>query len=162
MAVSCLNAKPAFNTVSSDTLYIYPNNQPGCITMSCVKMVSKKHFRSEFKQSEWPILKCYLKITSKAFKPSNRISICTQYSCCPHLIWYITQIMHKACDLFYFGTDMIYPHHSGLLPGTPAKRINNPDNKVHGAKMGPYGADRIQVVPVLAPWTLLSGKAWVH
>ena len=32
-----------------------------------------------------------------------------------------------------------------------------PDSKVHGANMGQYGADRTQVGPILAPWTLLSG-----
>ena len=34
----------------------------------------------------------------------------------------------------------------------------NPDSKVHGVNMGPSGADRTQVGPMLAPWTLLSGK----
>ena len=33
----------------------------------------------------------------------------------------------------------------------------DPDSKVHGANMGPYGADRTQVGPMLAPWTLPSG-----
>ena len=32
-----------------------------------------------------------------------------------------------------------------------------PDNNVHGANMGPSGADRTQMGPMLAPWTLLSG-----
>ena len=31
-----------------------------------------------------------------------------------------------------------------------------PDSKVHGAYMGPPGADRTQVGLMLAPWTLLS------
>ena len=31
-----------------------------------------------------------------------------------------------------------------------------PVSKVHGAIMGPSGADRTQVGPMLAPWTLLS------
>ena len=31
-----------------------------------------------------------------------------------------------------------------------------PDSKVHGATWGPSGADRTQVGPMLAPWTLLS------
>ena len=35
-----------------------------------------------------------------------------------------------------------------------------PDSKVHGANMGPSGADRTQVGPMLAPWTLLSGRPW--
>ena len=34
---------------------------------------------------------------------------------------------------------------------------NIPDSKVHGTNMGPSGADRTQVSPMLAPWTLLSG-----
>ena len=34
----------------------------------------------------------------------------------------------------------------------------SPDSKVHGANMGPSGAERIQVGPMLAPWTLLSGR----
>ena len=33
------------------------------------------------------------------------------------------------------------------------------DSKVHGANMGPIWADRTQVGPMLAPWTLVSGKA---
>ena len=33
------------------------------------------------------------------------------------------------------------------------------DSKVHGANMGPSGADRAHVDPMLAPWTLLSGFA---
>ena len=32
-----------------------------------------------------------------------------------------------------------------------------PDSKVHGANMGPSGADRTQVGPMLASWTLISG-----
>ena len=34
---------------------------------------------------------------------------------------------------------------------------NSTDSKVHGTNMGPSGADRTQVGPMLAPWTLLSG-----
>ena len=34
---------------------------------------------------------------------------------------------------------------------------HTPDSKVHGAKWGSSGADRTQVGPMLAPWTLLSG-----
>ena len=36
-----------------------------------------------------------------------------------------------------------------------------PDSKVHGANMGPSGADRTQVGPMLAPWTLLSGVQYI-
>ena len=36
-----------------------------------------------------------------------------------------------------------------------------PDSKVRGADMGPSGADRTQVGPMLAPWTLLSGYCLV-
>ena len=32
-----------------------------------------------------------------------------------------------------------------------------PDTKVHGAHMGPPESCRLQVGPMLAPWTLLSG-----
>ena len=32
-----------------------------------------------------------------------------------------------------------------------------PDSKVHGANMGPSGADSTQVGPMLAPWALLFG-----
>ena len=35
--------------------------------------------------------------------------------------------------------------------------ISCPDSKVHGANMGLIWADRTQVGPMLAPWTLLSG-----
>ena len=42
----------------------------------------------------------------------------------------------------------------------------NPDSKIYGANMGPKwgppGADRTQVGPMLAPWTLLSGKLQLH
>ena len=33
-----------------------------------------------------------------------------------------------------------------------------PDDKVHAANMGPSGADRTQVGPMFAPWTLQSGQ----
>ena len=36
--------------------------------------------------------------------------------------------------------------------------VHKPDSKVHGTNMGPSGADRTQVGPMLAPWTLLSGN----
>ena len=48
--------------------------------------------------------------------------------------------------------DVIYA--SGL---SPVREQAIPDSKVHGANMGPSGADRTKVGPVLAPWTLLSG-----
>ena len=35
-----------------------------------------------------------------------------------------------------------------------------PGSKVHGSNMGPSEADRTQVGPMLAPWTLLSGLCW--
>ena len=31
------------------------------------------------------------------------------------------------------------------------------DSRFHGANMGPPGAERTQVSPIVAPWTLLSG-----
>ena len=34
-----------------------------------------------------------------------------------------------------------------------------PNSKVHGANMGPSGADRTQVGPMLATWTLPTGIA---
>ena len=37
---------------------------------------------------------------------------------------------------------------------------NNPDSKVHGANMGPPGSCRPQMGPMLAPWTLLTGKTF--
>ena len=40
--------------------------------------------------------------------------------------------------------------------------INNPDNKVHGTNRGPPGSYRSQMGPMLAPWTLLSGKAIIR
>ena len=43
--------------------------------------------------------------------------------------------------------------------------VNYPVSKVHVANMGPSGADRTQVGPMLAPWILLSGyprKIWAE
>ena len=37
-------------------------------------------------------------------------------------------------------------------------QCRSPDSKVHGPTWGPSGADRTQVSPMLAPWTLLSGS----
>ena len=34
----------------------------------------------------------------------------------------------------------------------------SPGNKIHGANMGPPGSCRPQMAPMLAPWTLLSGR----
>ena len=38
----------------------------------------------------------------------------------------------------------------------------NPDSKDHGANMGPTWVCRPQMGPMLAPWTLLSGKGHVN
>ena len=40
------------------------------------------------------------------------------------------------------------------------RQVQFPDSKTHGPIWGPPGADRNQVGPMLAPWTLLSGKVW--
>ena len=58
---------------------------------------------------------------------------------------------------------------SGRMPQCPvstepADNITlamNPDSRVHGANMEPIWADRTQVGPMLAPWTLLSGKHYL-
>ena len=39
-------------------------------------------------------------------------------------------------------------------------KIKIPDSKVHGPTWCPSGADRTRVVPMLAPWTLLSGMSF--
>ena len=44
-------------------------------------------------------------------------------------------------------------------PAREDKWRTSPDSKVHGANMGPTGPFRPQVFPMLAPWTLVSGKA---
>ena len=48
-----------------------------------------------------------------------------------------------------------------LLTWINGNSTNLPANKVHGTNMGPSGADRTQVGPMLAPWTLLSGQTVV-
>ena len=47
--------------------------------------------------------------------------------------------------------------HMQLHRGYLGKVCNCPDSKVHGANMGPSRANRTQVGPMLAPWTLPSG-----
>ena len=47
------------------------------------------------------------------------------------------------------------------IGNTIFKTKRDPDNNVHGANMGPSGADRTQVGPMLAAWTLLSGWATI-
>ena len=52
-------------------------------------------------------------------------------------------------------------HYSGVVaqPDMPMFSLQpNPDSKIHEAYMGPPGADMTQVGPMLATWTLLSGK----
>ena len=39
---------------------------------------------------------------------------------------------------------------------------STPNSKVHGPTWGPSGADRTQVSPMLAPWTLLSGTWGIY
>ena len=39
--------------------------------------------------------------------------------------------------------------------------LDNPDSKVHGANMGPIWARQDPGGPMLAPWTLLSGNAYI-
>ena len=52
-------------------------------------------------------------------------------------------VYHYICFLY-----VLYCKHS------------TPDNKVHGANMGPIWADRTQMGPMLAPSTLLSGTCY--
>ena len=47
--------------------------------------------------------------------------------------------------------------HTQIMLSTPLIAMKDPDRKVHGPTWGPSGADRTQVGPMLAPWTLLSG-----
>ena len=63
--------------------------------------------------------------------------------------------VHLVCLQIGVGHSLCYSWgaHSGMCAATPS-------SKVHGANMGPSGADRTQVGPMLAPWTLLSGKPW--
>ena len=51
-----------------------------------------------------------------------------------------------------------HPNSTILGPNAMQRGDGHPDSKVHGANMGPSGADRTQVGPMLAPWTLLSGQ----
>ena len=58
-------------------------------------------------------------------------------------IKYATGFVLFCCDLMYL--------------------LELPDSKVHGANMGPPdGTDRTQVGPMLAPWTLLSGRGCMY
>ena len=64
---------------------------------------------------------------------------------CP---WYLRLAQHSSYDGVYW---------------TRLWRQGIPDSKVHGPTWGPSGADRTQVDPMLAPWTLLSGLVrWIH
>ena len=51
---------------------------------------------------------------------------------------------------------------NGLATHSNLREILVPDSKVHGAYMGPPGADRTQLGPMLAPWSLLSGVLQVY
>ena len=49
-----------------------------------------------------------------------------------------------------------------MSPRKGLSLANNPDNKVHGANMGPIWGRQDPGGPMLAPWTLLSGKEHNH
>ena len=57
---------------------------------------------------------------------------------------------------------MIKVKQNGLATHSNLRAILVPDSKVHGAYMGPPGADRTQLGPMLAPWSLLSGVLQVY
>ena len=78
----------------------------------------------------WSILSISFKVTSLA--PG-------QSSDCPN-----------ASEAALKNMDEKIPWHHYVL-------ITYPDSKVPGPAWGPYGSDRTQVGPILAPWTLLSG-----
>ena len=65
-------------------------------------------------------------------------------------VWFTTEV--------YLDVTLKYCDFSAVSISKSNNRT--PDNKVHGANMGPVWADRTQVGPMLAPWTLLSGTAW--
>ena len=69
-----------------------------------------------------------------------------------HNLLFVYRWVHRAGECDRYG----YLRNTNLLNWEKC-----PDNKVHGATMGPSGADRTQVGPMLAPWTLLSGWTWI-
>ena len=94
----------------------------------------------------------------------NIYSLCTVV-CCPKQ-WnkeysqfvhaqFLSVVIIIACYVLLYILGML--HYTFQHYGQSLTIIAVPESKVHGANMGPSGADRTQVEPMLAPWTLSSG-----
>ena len=110
---------------------------------------SKEQVSQKCTQNSNTILRCpghiyYLQNIN--MHPSLTLTTCIlQYShkkiiiCCHNTVGVITEVSLQS------WWNALAAHHSF------------PDNKVHGANMGPPGSCRPQMGPMLAPWTLLWG-----
>ena len=105
---------------------------------------------------------------SKVGKLSNSLSI---------FGWPIipkTDFTMKSCRLFNY---MYHDNYAGFVPAASSMSekhswricfklvwsvMTNQITRFMGSTWGPSGADRTQVGPMLAPWTLLSGKCEHH
>ena len=89
----------------------------------------------------------WLEISVKANIPQPRIPPTT----------YISVACYHWCLLRLAQVVFFSPYSAVLVHPKNNAHGFTPDGKVLGGNMGPYGADRTQVGPMLAPWTLLSG-----
>ena len=84
------------------------------------------------------------------------------FSCCR---WELTirnpvvsHLLHKW--FFLYSNETSASNHQPLVWLFSCIFSSTPDSNIHRAHMGPSGADRTQVGPMLAPWILLSGTAY--
>ena len=67
------------------------------------------------------------------------------------------QLAHRKQQWQSSGSGALFILFSMMPKGDCIRNKMIPDSKFHGANMGPSGAERTQVGPMLVPWTLLSG-----
>ena len=71
-----------------------------------------------------------------------------------------TALMKDTSGQTAWGTALLntiyYITYNSHRARTVGNHYNTSDSKVYGAAWGPSGADRTQMGPILAPWTLLS------
>ena len=85
----------------------------------------------------------------------DHVAVMNLISMRPQPISYLT--CHNITGTWHFIGACVVRTYTGNPIGDFKGGGDYPDSKVHGPTWGRSGADRTQVGPMLAPWTLLSG-----
>ena len=113
-------------------------------------------------KSSWTVLRKAIDVmllTNRWFRRCKHLKLVNRRMGSRKASFWMTaaRIFSGMWELFGIQNTLMFMTHFSLSDN--GNNANFLDSKVHGANMGPSGADRTQVGPMLAPWTSLSGFA---